>query len=305
MMTSEYRGSMYAVLSGFLYGFLGYFGINAINGHLSPSTMLFWRFFIASIVILVVLFPKLKKPADTYKQMMSVFCSGVFYYGFSTWLYFLACQHISSGLSMVIFFTYPVMVMLLNFFMYRQAIPKAYYLAIFIILIGMLFLTKTSEFSFNLRGAALAIASGFFYACYLVASKRNSLSPNMSTLMVCLGCTATTLVISLGNHSFLIPTSSMVWFYLLGIAIIATAMPILLMLYGLQYISSEKASILSVLEPVFVVVFGVLLLGEPLHLWGAVGIILILAGALITLLSQKINLRWLNMFSLRRREVRE
>ncbi|BCA94795.1 hypothetical protein TUM19329_11560 [Legionella antarctica] len=55
--------------------------------------------------------------------------------------------------------------------------------------------------------------------------------------------------------------------------------------------SSEKASILSVLEPVFVVVFGVLLLGETLKPWHALGVVFVLAGALITLFGHKINLR--------------
>ena len=82
----------------------------------------------------------------------------------------------------------------------------------------------------------------------------------------------------------------------------ATVIPILLMLYGLKYISSEKASILSVLEPVFVVIFGILLLGESLRFLSAVGIVLILAGALMTLFSHKIRLGF-NWSWLRTEEV--
>lgn len=290
MMTKEHRGSIYAILSGFLYSFLGYFGLSAINGHLSASAMLFWRFLIASIVILIVLFPQLKKSTDTYKQMFGSFLTGVFYYGVSTWIYFLACQYISTGLSMVIFFTYPVLIMLLNFFVYKQAIPKIYYLAILVILIGMIFLVDMNELSLNLWGLFLGVISAFFYACYLIASKRNRLSPSMSSLMVCLGCMVTSLIVSLFSTTFVIPSSTTVWFHLFGIAIIATVLPILFMLNSLQYISSEKASILSVLEPVFVVIFGILLLGESLRFLSAIGIILILAGAVITLFSHKIKL---------------
>lgn len=32
MNSQEQRGSFYAILSGFLYGFIGYFGISAIHG---------------------------------------------------------------------------------------------------------------------------------------------------------------------------------------------------------------------------------------------------------------------------------
>lgn len=112
----------------------------------------------------------------------------------------------------------------------------------------------------------------------------------MSTFMVCLGCMVTSLFVSLLNHSFAIPSSMDVWYHLFGISIIATVTPIILLLYSLKYISSEKASILSVLEPVFVVIFGVLLLGEELDFWGAVGIVFVLTGALLTLFSHKITI---------------
>lgn len=293
MMTKERLGSTYAILSGFLYGFIGYFGLSAMHGTMSSSTMLFWRFFISSIAILIILFPQLKKATDAPKQMVHAFFTGVFYYGLSTWLYFLACQYISSGVSMVIFFTYPVLIMLINFLVYKQAIPKIYYLAILIILIGMTLLVDINSLSFNLWGLLLGITSAFFYACYIISSKRNTLSPHMSTLMVCLGCMVTSLIVSLFNHTLIIPSLTTAWLHLLGIAIIATVIPILLLLYSLQYISSEKASILSVLEPVFVVIFGILLLGEELRPINVVGIGLILAGALMTLFSHKLNLETL------------
>lgn len=172
---------------------------------------------------------------------------------------FLASLYIGSGLAMVVF-TYPVVIMLLNYF-YGQSIPKVYYLAILIILFGMVFMVDLDA-SFNLWGMVFAIASAFFYACYIIGSKRNLLSPNMSTFMVCLGCTVTSFFVSFLITLFIVPTSTTVWVHLFGIAVIATVIPILLLLYSLKYISSEKASILSVLEPVFVVIFGVLLLGE-------------------------------------------
>lgn len=294
-MTKEHLGSLYAIFSGFLYGFLGYFGLSAMSGHLSVSTMLFWRFSIASIAIIILFFTKLKKPTDTYRQMFSAFLSGACCYGISTGFYFLASSYIGSGLAMVIFFTYPVLIMLINFFFYKQEIPTIYYLAILIILLGMSFLVDLNELSFNLWGILFSLLSALFYAFYIVSSKRNSLSPNMSTLMICLGCTLTSLLISLGNHTFIVPTSMNVWLNLLGISLIATVFPVLLLVYSLRYISSEKASILSVLEPVFVVIFGILLLGETLRLMSAVGVLLILAGALLTLFSHKIKLDFLRL----------
>lgn len=302
MINHEYRGSLYAILSGFLYGFIGYFGLSAINGNMSASTMLFWRFLISSMIILVIMLPSIKNTGDTYKNMFIAFLTGAFYYGISTLLYFLASLYIGSGLSMVIFFTYPVLIMLLNYFFYGQSIPPIYYLAILVILVGMVLMVDMNSLSFNLWGILLGVSSAFFYACYIIGSKRNKLSPNMSTFMVCLGCMVTSLVVSLFSNSLTIPSSTAVWLHLFGISIIATVIPIVLLLYSLKYISSEKASILSVLEPVFVVIFGVALLGEELPFWSIIGIILVLAGALITLFSHKINLKHFNLLPIRSKD---
>jgi len=290
MMSADQRGSFYAILSGFLYGFIGYFGLSAINGNLSPATMLFWRFLISSSLIFMLLIPKYKTLTDTPKQMVWAFINGAVYYGFSTLLYFLACQYIGTGLAMVIFFTYPVIIMLLNYFIYGQFIPPIYYLATLIILFGMVLMVDMNEIGFVLFGIAFGLASAFFYACYIISSKRNKISPSLSTLLVSLGCMMTSFIVAWSGNTFSVPAASAVWVNLLGIGIVATAIPILLMLHSLKYISSEKASILSVLEPVFVVIFGVLLLGEELKPWHALGILFVLTGAIITLFSHKIKL---------------
>lgn len=289
MISADTRGSIYAILSGFLYGFIGYFGMSAINGNLSASNMLFWRFMISSGLILILIIPQIRKITDSYKSIMVAFLGGVFFYGLSTLIYFYSSLYIGSGLAMVIFFTYPVMIMLMNYFLYGHNIPKIYYLAIGIILFGMVLLVDMNKMAFDLIGILLALASAFFYACYIVSSKNNVMSPNLSTLMVSLGCMTTSFIVALFTHTLEIPASVQLWTNLFGIGIVATVIPILLLLYSLKYISSEKASILSVLEPVFVVIFGVLLLGEHVLPSSVLGIILVLAGALITLFSQQLG----------------
>ena len=293
MKSLEQLGSLYAILSGFLYGFIGYFGLSAIHNHLSASNMLFWRFFISSILMVLIIIPQLKTLRNLRKQLLVAFGGGVFYYGISTLLYFYASLYIGSGLSMVIFFTYPVIIMVFNYFFYGQLIPKVYYLAIVIILLGMMLMIDMEKVGLDLIGISLGLASSFFYACYIISSKKNSMPPNLSTLMVCLGCMTTSLIVSYFDDSLALPQDNEAWINLLGIGVIATVIPIGLMLYSLKYISSERASILSVLEPVFVVIFGVILLGETLHPWHAVGVVFVLLGAMITLFSHKIDLNTL------------
>lgn len=288
MLSSEHRGSLLAVSSGFLYGFVGYFGMSVINASVSVPSMLFWRFFIASIVMIVLIFGFSKRMRHSRRDMLIAYIGGAFFYGLSTLIYFYASLYIGSGLAMVIFFTYPVMVMLINYFLYKYYIPGIYYLAIVMIIGGMIFFVDSNNVTLDLVGIALSITSALLYAAYIVSCKKNSnLSPEISTLMVCLGCMSCSLICALLTHSLIVPKGWSVWFNLLGISIVATIAPILLLLYSLNYINVEKTAILSVLEPVFVLIFGVILLGEPMKLQYIAGVMIVLGGASLTLFSQR------------------
>lgn len=286
MINKEHRGSFFAITSGFLYGFVGYFGLSVMQASISVTNMLFWRFFISSIVIGLIMLPKIKHIQSSFRELLIAFINGAIFYALSTMLYFIACPYIGSGLAMVIFFTYPAMVMLLNYFLYGQKIPPIYYYAVVIILMGLCFFIDRHEMKFDLVGIFLAITSGLLYASYIISSKKiSTLSPHLSTLMVCLGCMFTCLILSLMNQSLIVPNTGAIWFNLFGISVISTTIPILLLLFSLNYISSEKAAVLSVLEPVFVLIFGVTLLGEPIKSNYIIGVVIVLSGALLTLFS--------------------
>ncbi len=292
MISAEHRGSIYAIISGFLYGFVGYFGVSVIKASISVTNMLFWRFFIASLIIGLLLLLQQKRIPYSRKDIGTAFINGAVFYGLSSMIYFFACPYIGSGLAMVIFFTYPAMIMVLNHFLYGRRIPTIYYFAVIIIIAGMCLFIDPGETRFDMIGIVLAVLSAFLYASYIVSSKKiSSLSPYISTFMVCLGCTITFLFLSLINHSLSIPSTPSIWFNLLGISVLSTTVPILLLLYSLNHINAEKTAILSVLEPIFVLIFGITLLGEPMKLQYVFGVVTVLTGALLTLFCQQTQLK--------------
>jgi drug/metabolite transporter (DMT)-like permease len=272
-----------------LYGLVGYFGIKIIDAQLSVFTMLFWRFFVAGLLVFAAMLPSLKNNRCTISSVVKMFLYGGLFYSASTILFFTASRYIGTGLSMVIFFTYPAVVMILNWLFYNARPSKLYYVAIAIIMVGLLLLTDFTGLQVNALGIVLGIGAAIAYACYIVLSKQTQTTPLMSAFMVSLGCAMTCLLLALAEHSFTVPTTLSVWLNISGISVICTALPILFLLEALKSISSEKASILSVLEPVFVVIFGIMLLNERVSMHQVVGIIVVLGGALITLLSNKYN----------------
>jgi drug/metabolite transporter (DMT)-like permease len=284
VFSNEQKGSLYAITSGFLYGFLGYFGMSAMNTDLSAANMLFWRFSISALTVLPMIIWSWKSaPRPQIQEMWKAYLSGLLFYGTSTLLYFIASPYIGTGLSMVIFFAYPAMIMLINFLFYKAGITRQYGIAITIILIGLCLLIDLKALTFDMIGIALSLLSGLFYAAYVIVSKKNRLTAMPQTLLISLGCMTTSLIVAVFEGGFFIPTQFNTWINLLGIGIIATALPVLLLLKGLEYISAEKGSILSVLEPVFVMFFGALLLHETISIIQLIGCVVILSGALLTL----------------------
>ena len=134
--------------------------------------MLFWRFLVSSLFIFILLLPRIKSVLLVPAELVKIIFYGLAFYGSGSILYFHAAQSIGSGLAMVIFFTYPTMVMLINFLVYKQNISKTYYFALIIILVGMLFLVNGSEFIFDLKGLILGVLSAFPYALYIISSKK-------------------------------------------------------------------------------------------------------------------------------------
>ncbi len=287
MSSLEQKGSLFAILSGLCYGLIGYFGISIIKEELSVSCMLFWRFFIASLFMGLLLVAKRELSGFFSKESLKAFLWGFLFYGTSTTLYFITSLYIGTGLAMVIFFTFPAMVMLINTLFFKEPFYKTYLAAFAVTSLGMLFLVDTATFTADIWSIAIGLFCAFLYACYIVQSKKVALSANMSTLMVSAGCMMTSLTLSFVEEGFFIPDTASCWFNIICMALIGTAIPILLLLQALKYISSEKASLLSVLEPVFVVLFGILLLGEEVRGKEIAGMAIILSGTILTLLSKK------------------
>jgi drug/metabolite transporter (DMT)-like permease len=136
------------------------------------------------------------------------------------------------------------------------------------IIIGLILLRDSSTHPFDAMGIFFGIIAAVCYAFYLIGSKKYiasfTIDSTILTTMVCFGCAFIFLILSISSHSFALPPTIKSWVYLFALGILATALPIQLMLKGLAYISSMRASIISVLEPLVTIFVGVLLLHESI-----------------------------------------
>lgn len=286
-LSRSQQGALYAISSGLCYGFIGYFGFTIINSGLSVFNMLFWRFLVSTLMILILLIPQYQTLLSFSKKSLKVLFYGMAFYSATSIAYFMGSQYIGTGLAMVIFFTYPAIVVVFNSLFYRTKIAKIYYLAFLMIILGMICLADMRQLTFDILGIGLAALSAVFYASYILVSKKTKVDPKVSTLMVSMGSMITCFMAAWADFSFDIPSGFNIWFNIAAMAFVCTALPILLLLQALKYISAEKTSILSVLEPVCVVILGVILLDEKITNLQVIGVVVVLLGSLMTLTKEK------------------
>lgn len=290
IISSQHKGIFYTALSGILYGSLGYFGVCIMQQeHISPAAMLFWRFFIANFVFLILLGPSLKTMPFNFKDAFYVFTGGSLLYAGCAEFYFLATKFIGMGLATVLSYTYPVMVCFLNWLFYKQK-PTMYDLVSFLcIIVGTFLLVNISSLTFDIYGILLALLGSFIYGLYVVFSAKQvrSLNPLLSSFFVSIGSSILFFLLAQGENTFFIPTLSITWFNILGIAIFSTALPMFLLLVGLQYIDSTKASIISTIDPIISVMIGIIAFKEALTFLQSIGIIIILSAVLIIQFDKK------------------
>lgn len=281
------QASLFVAVSGILYGFLGFFGTQLIQDNVSISAMLFWRFLIAGIwmFIFVIVLPSESAIPHQKSSLLRMFTLGAICYAASSGFYFIASQYTGTGLAMVLFFSYPMMVAFFSWILKQLTPNKITWMILCAMMVGLLLLKGSdSAEQLSVIGIGFGIIAAVFYALYVMGSKHLSLmaiSPNMLAMMVCFGCAAIFLGLSILSSSFVMPHSMKNWLYYLALGILATAIPIQCMLIGLKYISSMRASIISVLEPLVTLFLGVTLLNEPISHAQMLGVLLVLVSALL------------------------
>ncbi|MES2503426.1 MAG: EamA family transporter [Myxococcota bacterium] len=279
-------GVIYTAISAILYGTIGYFGARLSGIGFDVSDLLFWRFAFSCLLLLPAFLLSLKSlKKDDYRTIGIIILLGIIFYGYGTGLYFKSARLIGTGLGMVIFFAYPLFVVLFSWAFHKQkpSVKTMFALALIVVGSSMIAFGERGEFRVDLLGIVLAAGSGLGYACYIFSSKsiKNNLSPMVSTFWVCFGCTIT-FVLEAGfqQHTLIWPETSDAWMLIAGFALFGTVLPIFLFLMGIKTLPASKASIISVLEPVAVLVLGVCVLGESITGIQLIGAAIILSSAL-------------------------
>jgi len=212
-------------------------------------------------------------------------------YYLASFLDFAGLQYISASLERLILYLNPTLVMLLGWLLFKRRVTRGQLGAFALSYLGIL-VVFGAELSLEgrdvLLGAALVFGSALSYAVYLVYSgqevqRMGSLRlTGLATSVACVLCIVQYLVLRPVGTAFELPAA--VWWLSVLNAVACTFAPVLMVMMAIERVGASVTAQAGMVGPVFTILLGVWLLGEPFTLWVALGTALVLLG--VTLLAR-------------------
>lgn len=291
-----FLGLMAAVCYGFIPLFTKELQAPAVGLPLSSSTILFYRFGIASLILAAIMFVRRESFRITYAEFvrlvqLAFLSNGAALFLISGYRY---CS--SSGVATTLHFTYPILTALIMMIFFRERSRLSTWIAIGLSIAGVALLSGVGGGA-QWLGIVLEIISALCFALYLIRVNRSRVSQMPVVKLTFYVMAFGTLIFAafiayeradfdISAHYALIPTAPG-WLNLCLLSVICTVVTNLALVYATQNIGPTVASVLGVLEPLTALVLGILFLGEELTPSMAAGIGLILPAVLIIILRRK------------------
>jgi len=246
-MPKNQKGILLVIACGALYGLVGYFGKTIISQGFLSYNMLFWCFCVATCFTAIFAIPPLIEKDFFKKNLQDIQKISLFSavsHTTAACLLFATMARISTRLAVMLFFSYPIAVMILNFLIYKIRIGKAKIAILSIMICGIFLISDVQNFNLNFSGILYGISAAFFYGCYIFSLQKTVAKPTISVFLISISCAIYLAIISLIDDSFQLPQNFDSIINIIIFGTICAAIPMLLFIKSLKYISTQKAAIL-------------------------------------------------------------
>ncbi len=286
------RGALWAVASATAYSLSSVVGKDLLDS-LGPSSLLFWRFSIAALVLWIAVLVWHRQggpnPFDVPRWTMLAF-GAVF--GLMVLTGFLALDRLDASLYIVLIYLHPVLVVIGSAFLgTRPAVLT--WAALALVMIGIV-LTVPELFggvgSVNGVGVALALAQAVIFATYMIMSSRvlpRTIDGVVTAAWIVLGASLVITPIALID-GLVRPRGGNLVFEVAVFALIPTVVSSICFFQAMRHIVPGAVAMVLTVEVALVILWAVLFLGEELRAIKIVGAVVVVAGVL---LAQWANIR--------------
>ena len=282
-------GVLFTVCSSLGYGLAPAFCNLAYRLGANAVTMVFFRY-LFSIPVSLLLMWILRAPFRvTWKQIRDLLICGVAFRATTTLLIYLAYDRIGSGLATTFHFLYPVITALICVVFFREKMGVIRWVALAMAFVGVLLQGLGDNGGGEWFGIVLASLSALCYSVYMLMVEKTSIAqmhPMAATayMNIVIAGSMTLFDFLLPNQNIDYAPSATILFYALLCGVLASLIGTICLQIGIVRLGASTAAMFSTLEPVFCVIFGVLILGENPGWIGAASCLLIVGAACLALI---------------------
>ena len=243
-----------------------------------PIGVLAVRFAVAAAVLLALAKVRRERLPRGRPRAMLLALGGIGYVGMSL-CYFFALERISAGLTSLLLYFYPALVVILGAVLLRDRPRPLAFAAVAVATVGTVLTIGPVEGGQGL-GIALGLGSALVYATYILVSSRvHGVGAFAMSATVLLAGAVVMGVLALLTRPQL-PSAPGAWLALGGVAVVGGVVAVTAFFAALALLGPSDTAVISTVEPVVSIAVAALVLGErlgPVQVLGGVVVLLAVA----------------------------
>jgi drug/metabolite transporter (DMT)-like permease len=238
------------------------------------------RFTVAALLLLLL--ARLRSEAlPRGRQLRDLALLGGIGYVVESLCYFSALSRISAGLTALLLYLYPALVVVLSAVVFRHRPTRTATMCVIGATVGTA-LTIGPVAGGQTGGVLLGLGAAVSYATYIVLSARaiEGLGPFATSAVVMGSCAVVYDALAVATHAEL-PHSGQAWAALAGVTVLGTVVAVTAFFAALPLLGPADTAVLSTLEPVVSVLVAAAVLGERLSAVQVMGGALVIAAVVV------------------------
>ena len=245
------------------------------------------RFTIAAVLMFLIRqFSSGQRVWPKPRLMFDLFLLGAIGYSGAAFFYFTAIENMSTGVSIVIWYIYPVFVVLIGWAVFKTKPKRQTIFSLISAMIGVA-ITAGQPGNATTKGVILVLLSSLTYTFYTLSGSRAFKKTDLYTGVTFVMTGAAT---AFWLYWLLAPSSTPVtfpqhtsgWIWIGTLVIFSTVLSTSTLFAGLKILGPNTTSVVNTVEPVLNIVAGILFLNEVFSLQQGVGAVFVI-GALVYL----------------------
>jgi drug/metabolite transporter (DMT)-like permease len=255
-------------------------------------TLLTLRMVYSAPIFLVMALLAKRTVAVTRGDWLRILWLGFIGYYLASLVDFMGLKYVTAALERLMLYLYPTIVVVLSAIFLRQRITGRIVVALLLSYAGIVLvfgrdLSLAGDPQALWLGGALVFAGALLYALYLVGA--GSVIARLGSLRFIALAMLTSTVFVFIQFAATRPLSALaasrrIQLLSVAMAIFSTVLPTYLVAEAIKRIGANSTSLVGSLGPLFTIVFGYWLLGEPVHWIQLAGAALVLAGVMLVTL---------------------